>query len=176
MLRTVIVYKSISGFTKQYATWIAEDLHADIYDAKEIKSEKLAEYSLIIFGGSLHAAGINGVKAMKENLPQLSSKKVIVFAVGASPPREGLLKEIVDKNFSVEEQKNVRFFYLRGGFNFNKLDRKNKILMTLFRVRLILKRSRTPDEKGMLAAYTKPLDCTRKENIKGIIEYAKSLA
>jgi len=112
MLRTVVVYKSISGFTKQYATWIAEDLHADIYDAKAIKSEKLAEYDLIIFGGSLHATGINGVKTIKENLPLLKDKKMIVFGVGASPLREGLLEEIRNNNFSVEEQKHVRFFYL----------------------------------------------------------------
>jgi len=176
MLRTVVIYKSISSFTKQYATWIAEDLHVDIYNAKEIKSEKLTEYSLIIFGGSLHATGINGVKTIKENLPLLKDKKVIVFGVSASPPREGLLEEIKDNNFSAEEQKHVRLFYLRGCFNYDKLDRTNKILIALFKVRLSLKRKRTPDEKGMLAAYAKQLDCTRKENIKGLMECANTLA
>ena len=176
MLKTIVIYRSISGFTKKYATWIAEELNADLCNAKKIDAEKLCKYEFIIFGGSLHAAGINGIKIIKENLPQLADKKIIVFVVGASPSREGVLEEIRKRNFSEEEQKSIKFFYLRGGFNFSKLDRPNKILMALFRVKLSMKRNKTPDERGMLAAYSKPIDCTIKENIEGIIEYAKSLA
>jgi menaquinone-dependent protoporphyrinogen IX oxidase len=176
MLRTSVVYRSVSGFTKKYAAWIAEDLNADIYEAKEANWENLANYDLIIFGGSMHAVGINGVKIIKENLSRLADKKVVIFAVGASPPRENILDEIRAKNFSSEEQKKVELFYLRGGFNYGKLNLSNKVLMTLFRVKLSMKKNKTPDEKGMLAAYSKPIDCARKENIKGIVEYVKSLA
>ena len=137
--------------------------------------QKLADYDLIVFGGSLHAVGISGIKLIKENLTQLADKKVIVFAVGASPPKENIPEEIATKNFSVEQQKNLKLFYLRGGFCFDKLDFTNKIVMTLFRVRLSLKKNKTPDERGMLAAYSRPIDCTRKENIKAIVEYAQSL-
>ncbi len=124
----------------------------------------------------MHAVGINGVKIIKENRPKLADKKIVIFAVGASPPRKNVLDEIKNKNFSVEEQNKIKFYYLRGGFNFKKLDFTNKILMTLMRVRLILKKNRTSDEKGMLAAYAKPLDCTKKENIKQLIEYVHSLS
>jgi len=175
MSRTVVVYRSISGFTKKYAEWIAEELNADLFEAREIKEEKLREYDLIIFGGSLHAVGINGIKLVKQNISQLANKKIVVFAVGASPPKEGITDEIRKSNFPEEEQKNLKLYYLRGGFKFSKLDFTNKIIMTLFRARLSIKKKKTPDEKGMLAAYSKPIDCTKKENIKEIIEYAKSL-
>ena len=175
MLKTVVIYRSLSGFTKKYAEWIAEELKADIYDAREAKVEKISEYDLIVFGGSLHAVGINGVKIIKQNLPRLAGKKIVVFAVGASPPKDNVVDEIKKNNFSSEEQKNLTIYYLRGGFNYSKLNRTNKILMMLLRVKLSLKKNRTPDEKGMLAAYAKPVDCTRKENIKQIIEYVQSL-
>lgn len=29
-VNTLIIYKSKTGFTKRYATWIAEELHADL--------------------------------------------------------------------------------------------------------------------------------------------------
>jgi menaquinone-dependent protoporphyrinogen IX oxidase len=174
MSRTVVVYRSISGFTKKYSEWIAEELKADLFEAKEIKIEKLREYDLIIFGGSLHAVGINGIKLIKKNISQLANKKIVVFAVGASPPKEGITNEIRKNNFPDEEQKNIQLYYLRGGFKFSKLDFTNKVIMTLFRVRLTIKKNKTPDEKGMLAAYSRPIDCTRKENVKEIIEYAKS--
>jgi hypothetical protein len=35
---------------------------------------------------------------------------------------------------------------------------------------------REPDEKGMLAAYANPMDFTKKENIRPLIDYARSLA
>jgi len=48
--------------------------------------------------------------------------------------------------------------------------------MSLFKVRIALKKKRTSDEVGMFAAYAKPIDCTKKENITEIVEYAKSLS
>ena len=174
-MKTIVVYRSISGFTKKYATWIAEELKADISDAREIGVEKLKQYDLIIFGGSLHAVGINGLKLIKDNFMPLTGKVIVIFAVGASPSRAGLLEEIRDRNFTEDELRNLRFYYLRGGFDFNKLDLVNKVLMTLLKIRLGMKSQLTPDEKGMLAAYEKPLDCTRRENIKEIIDYVNSL-
>ena len=128
IIRTLVIYKSISGFTKKYAEWIAEELKADIHGTKDFDCTLFKNYDLIVFGGSLHAVGINGVKCIKENLEQLCDKKIVVFAVGASPPRENVLDEVRNNNFS-EEQKKIMFFYLRGGFNYGKLNFSNKILM-----------------------------------------------
>jgi menaquinone-dependent protoporphyrinogen IX oxidase len=171
MPTTVVVYRSISGFTKKYAEWIAQECKADLFDARTISTEKLLEYSIIIFGGSLHAVGINGLNLVKESLPKLMDKKIVVFAVGASPPTEGILSKILERNFSGIDTGNLKLFYLRGGFNFGKLDLTNKILMALFRVRISFKKKKTPDEKGMLAAYSKPIDCTRRENIRELVDY-----
>lgn len=146
-----------------------------LYDARKVDAEKLSECSLIIFGGSLHAVGINGLNLLKDNLPKLADKKIIVFAVGASPPKEGILDEIGKNNFSHEQQRHLKLFYLRGGFNYGKLDFRNKVLMALLRVKLAFKRNKMPDERGMLAAYAKPMDFTKAENIGEIVAYARSL-
>lgn len=176
MAQALVIYRSISGFTKKYAEWIAEELNADFCDAKNFEINKFSDYNVIVFGGSLHAVGINGVGIIKENLPKLEGKKVIVFGVGASPPRENVLDEIKNKNFTLEQQKGIKFYYLRGGFDYNKLNRTNKFLMSLMKIKIQLKKkeNRNSDEIGMLAAYQKPMDCTRKENIKPLIEYALS--
>jgi menaquinone-dependent protoporphyrinogen IX oxidase len=176
MSRALVLYKTTSGYTKKYAQWISGALSADLSETKNFDHSKLQDYDLIIFGGSLHAVGISGVKVIKENLPRLTGKKLVVFAVGASPPRENILQEVINNNFTAEQQKSIKFFYLRGGFDYSKLDLPNKFLMILMRVWLLLKKKekRTPDETGMLAAFSKPIDCTRKENITGIIQYALS--
>ncbi|MEA3343249.1 MAG: flavodoxin domain-containing protein [archaeon] len=173
-MKTVVVYKSMSGFTKKYAEWIAQDLRADLSGAK-IDVDKLLKYDNIIYGGSLHAGGISGVNSIKNNLKELRDKNIIIFTTGASPPKESTISEVMDSNFSVEEQKQIQFYYFRGGFDFNKLNFINKILMTLFKLKIQLKRDKTSDEKGMLAAYSKPVDFTKKENIKELLEYVRSL-
>jgi menaquinone-dependent protoporphyrinogen IX oxidase len=173
MPSTIVIYRTTSGFTKKYAEWIADECKADLFDAKKISPDKITQYEVVIFGGSLHAVGISGLKLIKNNLSRLGGKKVIVFAVGASPPRENVLKEVRERNFS-PEMNHIQFFYLRGGFDYGKLDRINKFLMILLKVRLAFKKTKTPDEIGMLAAYSKPIDCTRKDNIEALVTYALS--
>jgi menaquinone-dependent protoporphyrinogen IX oxidase len=170
----VIVYRSISGFTKKYAEWIAQELQADLFDQKTFNPKKLADYAVVVFGGSLHTVGINGSNLIKDNLPLLQSKQLVVFAVGASPPHEGIVEEIVTRNFP-NPPLNFKLFYLRGGFNYGKLDRQNKLLMSLMKAKLKTKKEKTTDEEGMLAAYDAPLDCTKKENVAEIVAYVKGI-
>lgn len=172
--KTIVTYQSTSGFTKKYAEWIAQEFEADLFEARNTDTKKLSEYSTIIFGGSLHAVGIKGIKLIKKALPRLTDKKIVVFAVGASPPKEGIVEEIMKNNFSINSQDSFKLFYLRGGFDFSKLDLQNKIIMTLYRARLSVKKKKSADEIGMLAAYSKPMDFTRKENLRQLIEYVKS--
>lgn len=174
-MKTVVVYKSISGFTKKYAEWIAEELEADLLGVEKIDIDILLKYDIIIYGGSLHAVGISGINIIKNNLNKLKDKNIIIFTTGASPSKESTVSEVKDSNFSVEEQKQIRFYYFRGGFDFNKLNFTNKILMTLMKWKIKLKRHKTPDEKGMLAAFSKPMDFTKKKNIKELLEYVRSL-
>ena len=64
-----------------------------------------------------------------------------------------------------------QFFYLRGGFDYSKLDFKNKALMNLLKFKIKMKKKRTPDEIGMLNAYSHPLDVVSAKNIAPLIDY-----
>jgi len=173
-MKTVVIYKSKTGFAKKYAEWISEELSADIFDASKVNVSMLTAYDTVVYGGGLYAVGINGVKFITQNLDKLKDKKVIVFATGASPFREEVLSEVRDRNFTFDEQKYIQFFYLRGGFDYSKLKPFDKVLMTLLKWKLKMKKELTPDERGMLASYDKPVDFTRKKNIDAIITYINS--
>lgn len=172
-MKTVVIYKSKSGFTKEYAKWIAQELSADIFEVTKIDSEILIDYDTIIYGGGLYAVGINGVALITQNLDKLKDKKVVVFATGASVFKEEVVSEVRNKNFTLDQQKHLRFFYLRGGFNFSKLKPEDKVLMTLMKWKMKMKdKSKlTFDEIGMLAAYDHPEDHTTKENMNDLIAY-----
>lgn len=174
-MKTLIVYWSKTGFVKKYAEWLAEELKADVISGKKIKKEELNKYDSFIFGGSLYAVGINGVDFIKKNLKELEAKKTAVFATGASPARYDIIEEIKNKNFSPEEQKYFKFFYLRGGFDYSKLGFKDKALMRMMKWKLSSKKKKgeqmTAEEEGMLAAYDNPVDFTDRDNIKEILSY-----
>ena len=126
----------------------------------------LDEYDTIIYGGSLHAVGIIGVNFITRNFDKLKNKKLVVFATGASPSGKEVINEIIANNIPEDQQKYIKFFYLRGGFNYDQLPPGNKVLMALLKWKIKRKKKQnkalTGDEKGMLAAYDKPVDFTKK--------------
>lgn len=173
-MKSVVIYKSKTGFSKKYAQWIAEELSADIFEISKCSIESIKTYDVVVYGGSLHAVGINGINFITKNFDKLKSKKIIIFATGASPARENVLNEVINRNFNPEQQKCMKLFYLRGGFDYRKLGFVDKTLMKLLKLKIKRKKELTPDEKGMLSAYDKPVDFTKKENIKELIAYANS--
>jgi len=172
IMKTVVIYKSKSGYTKKYAQWLAEALQADLFEADKFNKEQFGAYDNVIYGGGIYAVGINGIKFIKENLPSLKGKKVIVFATGLSPAREEVINEIKDKNFSAEELGAISFFYMRGGFDTAKLKTLDGLAMKL--MRRILKRkdpaAMSEDDRSMLDAFEQPVDFTDKRNIEPILK------
>lgn len=174
-MRSLVVYKSISGFTKKYAEWISEELGSDCISISEINNVKLSDYDFVVFGGSLHAIGINGFKQFRKYIPKIGNDKILIFGVGASPYKNGIEEELKLKNLNEDMEKAIPLFYLRGGFDYSKLDLYNKILMKLLEVKIKFKKIKNSDEMGMLKAYKYPLDTTKKENIEPIIECIKKI-
>lgn len=175
-MKTLVVYKSKTGFTKKYAEWISEELSAHIFDASKVNINVLDKYDTIIYGGSLHAVGIIGVNLITKNFNKLKDKKIVVFATGASPSSDEMITEVRNKNFTTEQQKFISFFYLRGGFNYSKLNIFDKFLMTLLKWKIKSKKQQdlSSDEIGMLSIYDKLVDYTNKKNIDKIITYVNS--
>ena len=172
-MNTIVIYKSKCGFVKKYAKWIAKELSADISECSKISIEEIESYDTVIFGGGLYSVGINGIKFITKNLNHLKDKKIIVFATGVSPVKDKDIYKIKQKNLNNKEQNTIEFFYLRGGFDYSKLSKVDKLLMTLLKFKLKHKSKLSSDEKGMLMAYGTPVDYTKKEDIDELISYAK---
>src|SRR5574344_2552913 len=53
-MKAVVLYKSKYGTTKQYEEWIAEDLHADIFEADMFHGDDFEKYDRGTFGGGVY--------------------------------------------------------------------------------------------------------------------------
>lgn len=173
-MEAIVVYRSKTGFVKKYAEWIAQELSIKAVPGEKIDVGDLKDYDTVIFGGGLYAGGINGIKLVKRTLEVYDDKRIILFSTGASPGRGEEIEEVWNKAFTNDERKKIRLFYLRGGFDYDKLGMKDKMLMKLLKKKLESKKERTEDEQGMLDAYDDPVDFTNRDNIKELIELVKN--
>lgn len=170
-MKTIVVYKSKYGYTRRYAEWIAEELGCGIKENAALGD--ILGYDTVICGGGCYAGSINGAKLLVKNLGKLSGKRLVLFAVGSS---SGADKDIIpfwEKNLTAEQRERIAHFYLRGGFDYGRLNGGDRLLMNLLRSQL--KKVKDPDEetKGLLAAYETPVDFTGRERLRELLEYVK---
>lgn len=111
-MKAVVIFKSSTGFTKQYAQWIAKELNTEAVDIKKIDSINLNEYDSVIFGGWVMANTIAGLNKIRK----LNIRNLIVFAVGAALDNEEIQEAIISTN----KLQGVPFFYMPGGIKFDK--------------------------------------------------------
>ncbi|MFW5838878.1 MAG: flavodoxin domain-containing protein [Bacillota bacterium] len=171
MNKTLVLYASNYGSTKQYAEWITDATNASIYPISEIKTVNISEYDIIVIGGGLYAVGILGLKALKSYVKILKDKTVIIFAVGLSYKSDDVIKHIKTNNLKKHEIPYNYFFYLRGAFNFDKLSLKHKIMMRALASKVKKKDGTlTAEEQGILDCMNNPISVLSKEQIKPLLK------
>ncbi|SFR70942.1 flavodoxin domain-containing protein [Anaeromicropila populeti] len=172
----VVVYNSKTGFVRKYAEWISEELECNLLEGRKVGVEDLLQYRTVIYGGGLYATGINGVGLIRNNLETLKKKNLIIFASGSTPAKEKEIAEIWRHNFSQNEMKHIELFYMRGGFDFNKLSLPNKLRLFMMKMKIQNNNNPSEKEKIFLDAFTRPVDFTSKKNIEPLIKYVRALS
>ena len=163
----VIVYKSNTGFTKEYAEMLskAEKMKAIPLEEAEDKVEKGAE---VFYMGPLMAGRIEGLEtAMK------SFDLKAVCGVGMSPALPQVMETICKANRLPQ----APLFYLQGGWAPKKvgwLKRRMVYMVTRdTRKKLTEKRRRTPEEQANLDMLTKGGSFVAYRNLEGIRAWLK---
>ncbi|MGB4661214.1 MAG: flavodoxin domain-containing protein [Mobilitalea sp.] len=175
-MKTIVVYKSKTGFTKQYAEWISEQLNCTAIPVKEATASALQPYDLVIYGGGIMAGTIGAFKKFKELMNSLNGKKLIVFAVGLAGIEDEDAKQMVIKtNFTEEEKNNVPYFYFQGGLNYDKMGFFSKRILKMASSMTAKKADKTPEEAKMAESMQSSCDYTKIEYIEPLITYVKGL-
>lgn len=172
-MKTIVVYQSKYGYTKKYAEWLSKELNCD--RKENAKLEDIIGYDRILCGGGIYAGSMNGLKLITKNLNKLSGKRLVLFAVGLNSGHKEELERFWKKLLNEEQYKTIPHFFLRGGFDYQKLNTGDKLCMLA--LRKMLQRKKNPDEetKGLLAAYDTPINFTDKNNLKELLEYVKQM-
>lgn len=181
-MKTVVIYKSPYGTTKQYAQWISQALQADLFEQSKIKSNDLCKYDVIIYGGGLYAGGISGVSLITKNFDQIKDKKIVVFTVGIADPKnkENVehIRQSAQKIFGDEMQDKITLFHLRGGIDYSQLGFVHQSMMGMMKKMLSKKAEEdmTDEDKQMLETYGKKVEFTNQNTIGPLVEFVSQLS
>lgn len=129
----IVVYSSHTGFTKRYATWLAEELGCRAVSLDDEPRFDASGFDVVVMGGWLHAGGLAGKKWLVRARERHPQARFVVFAVGATPVEwDDMVAEALAKELPSPEFDGVERFYLRGGFAYERLSAPNKLAMKLF--------------------------------------------
>ena len=173
MRKIAVIYGSKYGATKQYATWIAEELGADLMNYKDTMPKQIQSYDIVVFGGGIYASGIMGIKSIKKSKP----KQLMVFTVGLADPATTEYSKILDKNFTKEELAKIKVFHLRGGIDYKELGVVYKMMMAMVKKSVNKKpaEKRTSEDQALLDTYGQKVDFVDRSTIRPLIDYVSSL-
>jgi hypothetical protein len=172
-IKRIVVYKSNTGFTEKYARWIAEDLCCDAVRLEQISASKMSQYDVVIFGGGIHAGTINGIRYIKNNISTIKSKKIIVFATGATPAIPEEIERFRKANIPCGED--IEFFYFQSGMNYAQMHGTDKMLMGMLKTFLKIKKNKSDVEKGTADAIQNSYDYSNRNQLAPLIDYVNAI-
>ena len=148
-MKTLVVFYSKTGFTRQYAQWLAEDLGAECVAYEKRKGASLDRYDAIAFGGRMHAGVICGAKWFFKQAAGLEGKRLALFFTGAMAPGDEAVEAAVRQNMPPELRGRIPAFYLWAGLNYVKMGAVDRFMMAMLRKMLAAKKDPGPEEQEM---------------------------
>lgn len=175
--KTAVVYATKNGSTKRYAEWIARDCGAKLIALEEAVIDELTEYDTLVYGGAVYAGNIMGISFIKDNRDLLKNVRLVVYAVGLTQPGDEVaFAQVIDRNFTEEERKGIRFFHFPGELDYKKMNFAQKSIMRVLK-RSIQKKpenARSQMEAHILDTYGGRVDFTNYAYVKELVKFVGS--
>ncbi len=176
MERTVVIYKSKHGSTKQYAQWIGEELECPVIDVKDFDKKDFDNYDNIIFGGCVQAGGIQGFELIKKAMKRrLQGKKVVVFAVGLNVMQKETRMQLREINFDKWYVERMTCYYCPGAYKPEEIKGIDAGIMKMM-VKMLESKpliEMTEDDKKLLDAVRNGANYVDKKYIEPIVNEFK---
>lgn len=173
-MKTILLYKSNTGFTKKYAEWIQAELNCTTIPLNEANILEITKYDIIIFGGGMHANRINGIKFINDNLERLKNKHLIIFATGATPA-SAIVEVERFKKANIPSGSDIPFFYFESGMNYQDMRMGDKLMMNCLKLALKTKKNKNSVEQGTMDAISNSYDNSKPIYIEPLIDYVRGL-
>lgn len=174
-MKGIIIYKTKYGTAKKYADLISEKTKFDVVELSKFNKRDIKNYNTIIFCSSIYMSSISGISFIRKNYNELKTKKIAIFAVGASLSETKFINNLKKCNLK-SDLKNVPLFYGRGKIDKEKLTFKDKTLLKILRKMISRQDPKTYNSlmKIIMSLNEDKCDWINKEYLKPLLKYIKN--
>ncbi len=165
-MKSIVIYNSQTGFTKQYAKWIAQRLKAECISFKEAQKFDFIPYQAIVFGSWVCAGKIQKVDWFKKKVDHWPDKKLALFCTGAAPTPS----EEVQKALDTFPQ-NIGHFYFPGGVNYAQMGSLSNLAMKGLLTALKAKKKKSKEDELMIKMISSSYTLAKKDYIEPLIQF-----
>src|SRR5436190_15845069 len=131
-MRGLVIYKGKYGATQQYAMWIGQELQMPVVSVDRLQLREWPKYDYIIIGSSVYIGKLEIRKWVKKNLAILTTTKVFIFQVAASPVDQKEKRESYNiASLPQELLQKAEDFYLQGKMKMNNLSKCNSFSLKM---------------------------------------------
>lgn len=173
-MNAIIVYYSQTGFTRQYAEWLADALKCSCIPYECRKQIGPVQYDMVVFGSWCHAGRIKKLKWFLEAFNVRADCRKAVFAVGAMPSDSPEVERLFEQNMSAEDLKKIPAFYAPGGLRYEKMSLSSRLMMKAFSQMVANKKDKTADEEEMARIISHSFDISDRSYLEPMIQCLQS--
>lgn len=158
MNKTIILYRSKTGFTQKYAEWAAKELSCAIapWGRGAMKG-----YDTVVFGTRAHAGRAEGLRQALSAFERSGAKRLALFVTGAMPnTAQETLEQFWAQNLTAEQREAIPHFYMQAGLCYERMGPLDRFLMKGLKKYLARKACKTPEEAQMEKAIQGSYDMT----------------
>jgi menaquinone-dependent protoporphyrinogen IX oxidase len=131
-MKGLIIYKGKYGATKQYVTWLADELHLPAIALEDVDEEHLRFFDFIILAGSIYIGKWTLRDWVNDHQVFLAEKKVFSFIVCGTPSSmEDEQKRLAKTNMPISVYTDSEIFFLPGRLVINKLSWKDRMMLKI---------------------------------------------
>ncbi len=172
-MRTLILYHSKTGNTQKYAEDIAAAIKCDVLPFKKFKKKMIDQYDTIVFGSRVVGNRIQKVDDFLAMYDLMAEKNVILFAVGMSLVTKETRLNLISGNLL--DLYHIRFYQLRGGFDFSKLSFGERFLMNNSLRMIANDPNATADQRMLLEIKERAFEYYDEDGVNKIISVIRKI-
>lgn len=173
-MKTLVLYTSQTGFTKNYAYWINEQVGGQVLRLKDVTkmpSSFFDDFDTIIYGGWTMGGKIVKAEWFLEKAASWKNKKLVIYCCGATPNDNPDIQPFLDRILTDEQKQYIKAFYCQAGINYKKMKFASKLAMKAFVTMLRNKVDKNQQEIDMMNLLSESFDNSDKKYIQPIVDY-----
>ena len=160
----IVIYRSSTGSTKEYADWIAEETGFGVHDSRDAGIPWEGAGTVVI-GSPIIVNKPSLAGWVQKNWDRMKDKRVVLFTTSGADPANEPVQEWIDKSLPESIRSQIRAFPLPGRFDYARLKGISKAMIWIAGVLL--------GNKDVKNQIRNPVDGVAKENLAPLLEYLR---